>query len=66
MSRIGEIQSAIDSLTPEDYARLREWFANKDWEQWDQELESDTAGGRLDFLKNEAKTEKSQGRLQNL
>ncbi|WP_447971499.1 hypothetical protein [Nitrospira sp. M1] len=66
MARVEEIQSAIDSLPPKEYTRLREWFANKDWEQWDQELEADTTGGRLDFLKNEAKIENAQGRLQDL
>ncbi len=66
MSRVEEIQSAIDSLAPQDYVRLREWFANKDWERWDKQLAADSAGGRLDFLKNEAKTEKEQRRLQDL
>lgn len=39
MSRVEEIQSAIVSLSPEDYARLRQWFAERDWEQWDREIE---------------------------
>jgi hypothetical protein len=66
MSRVEEIQSAIVSLSPEEYARLRQWFAERDWEQWDQEIEEDAASGKLDFLIDEAVAEKAQGRLQDL
>jgi hypothetical protein len=66
MSKVEEIQSAIVSLSPEEYARLRQWFAERDWEQWDQEIEEDAASGKLDFLIDEAAAEKAQGRLQDL
>jgi hypothetical protein len=66
MSRVEEIQSAIVSLSPEEYARLRRWFAERDWEQWDREIEEDAASGKLDFLIDEAVAEKGQGRLQDL
>jgi hypothetical protein len=66
MSKVEEIQSAIVSLSPEEYARLRQWFAERDWEQWDQEIEEDAASGKLDFLIDEAVAEKAQGRLQDL
>jgi hypothetical protein len=66
MSRVEEIQSAIVSLSPEEYARLRRWFAERDWEQWDREIEEDAASGKLDFLIDEAVVEKDQGRLQDL
>ena len=51
MSRVEEIQSAIVSLSPEDYARLRQWLAERDWEQWDREIAQDAASGKLDFLR---------------
>ena len=66
MSRVEEIQSAIVSLSPEEYACLRQWFAERDWEQWDREIEEDAASGKLDFLIEEAVTEKDQGHLQEL
>jgi hypothetical protein len=66
MSKVEEIQSAIVSLSPEEYARLRQWFAERDWEQWDREIEEDAASGKLDFLIDEAVAEKAQGRLQDL
>ena len=66
MSSVEEIQSAIVSLAPEEYARLREWFIERDWEQWDQQIEADVQAGKLDFLIAEAMAEKAQGHLRDL
>ena len=66
MCTLEEIQSALASLSSEDYARLRQWFIDRDWEQWDQQIEADTAAGKLDFLVEEAMDEKTQGRLRDL
>jgi hypothetical protein len=66
MSRVEEIQSAIVSLSQEEYAHLRQWFAQRDWEQWDREIEEDAASGKLDFLVDEAVAERAEGRLQEL
>src|SRR6266852_2988838 len=63
MSRVEELQMAIVSLAPEEYARLRQWFAERDWEQWDRQIEEDAQVGKLDFLIEEAMAEKAQGRL---
>ena len=66
MTRVEAIQSAIVSLPPEEYAYLRQWFAARDWEQWDKQIEADTASGKLDFLITEAMAEKARGQLRNL
>jgi hypothetical protein len=66
MSKLENIQAAIESLSEEEYSRLREWFVEKDWEQWDQEIEVDSQSGKLDFLVKEALQEKSKGRLTDL
>ena len=66
MSTVEEIKSAISALSKEDYIHLREWFSEKDWEQWDEEIEGDSASGKLDFLVEEAVAEKNQGRLSKL
>lgn len=58
MSTVEEIKSAISVLSREDCIHLREWFSEKDWEQWDKEIEEDSASGNLDFLIEEAETEK--------
>lgn len=66
MSRVEELQTAIAALAPEEYARLRRWFAERDWEQWDGQIEEDAQAGKLDFLIEEAMAEKAQGRLREL
>jgi hypothetical protein len=66
MTTIEKIQSEIKSLSPEEYARLRLWFFERDWEQWDREIEEDGEAGKLDFLIEEALAEKAQGQLKEL
>ena len=66
MLSVEEIKSAIASLSQEDYARLRDWFSERDWEKWDEEIEKDSAAGKLDFLVKEAIAEKNQGLLKKL
>lgn len=66
MSTVEEIKSAILSLSREDYIYLCEWFSEKNWGQWDKEIERDSSSGKLDFLIEEAVAEKNQGRLGKL
>ena len=66
VSSVEVVQAAIASLTPEEYRRLREWFIERDWEQWDKQIEEDAQSGRLDFLIAEAMAEKAQGHLRDL
>jgi hypothetical protein len=66
MMQIEQIQAEIEALPPRDFVRLRRWFANKDWERWDKQLELDISAGKLDFLLEEALTAKAQGNLQDL
>jgi len=66
MSKVQEIQSAIESLSEKDYSLLRKWFIERDWEKWDKEIESDSETGKLDFLIKEALNEKSRGTLKAL
>lgn len=66
VSSVEAIQSAIASLTPEEYTRLREWFIERDCEQWDKQIEEDAQSGKLDFLIAEAMAEKAQGHLRDL
>ncbi|MER2528228.1 MAG: hypothetical protein ABTR07_09915 [Candidatus Competibacter denitrificans] len=56
----------IESLPPEQYARLRDWFTERDWALWDRQIEADAAAGKLDFLIDEALAEKARGALREL
>ena len=66
MTQVEHIQAEIEALSQEDFRRLREWFAEKDWLLWDKQLEADIAEVKLDFLLEEAMAAKSQGKLQDL
>jgi len=66
MLKIEEIKHEIEELTESDFAKLRQWIAEKDWQKWDREIERDSESGRLDFLINEAKKEKEKGNLEDL
>ena len=65
-ARLEEIQVAIESLPYEEYSRLRQWFSERDWEKWDRQIEADSESGKLDFLIEEALTEKAKGSLKEL
>jgi len=66
MSKVDEIKAAIEALPEEDYAQLRQWFSEKDWQKWDRQIEIDSDSGRLDFLIKEALDEKGKGKLKKL
>ena len=61
MTRIEEIESAVASLPVEEYRQFRDWFLERDWAQWDKQIQSDSESGKLDFLVKEAMEEKSRG-----
>ena len=66
MSRTDEIKAAIEALPENEFARLRKWFTQKDWEKWDKQVEADSESGKLDFLIKEAGEEKRKGKLKDL
>ncbi len=66
MAQIDHIKSEIETLSPEDFASLREWLAEKDWKRWDAQLDKDAADGKLDFLRGEAEAAKARGQLKDL
>ena len=63
MNTLEKLQSEIASLPRQDYESLRRWFWDRDWQEWDREIEADSQDGKLDFLIEEALREKEQNRL---
>ncbi|WP_420642575.1 hypothetical protein [Candidatus Leptofilum sp.] len=61
-----QLQQEIEQLSDEDFSQLRRWFAEKDWERWDQQLEMDINLGKLNFLIEEAQTAKQKNELKEL
>jgi hypothetical protein len=66
MTTVREIKSAIRSLPHQEYIQLLRWIYDKDWDQWDKQLEADVASGKLDFLAKEALEEKKNNKLREL
>jgi hypothetical protein len=66
MTQVEAIQAEIESLSSEEFARLREWIAERDWQNWERQIERDSAAGKLDFLREEVQAAKQQGQLRDL
>lgn len=66
MTQIESIQAEIESLSQDDFVRLRDWIAERDWRNWDRQIERDSAAGKLDFLRDEADAAKQNGGLRDL
>jgi len=66
MAKLEELERAVSSLTEEEYRQFRRWFLERDWEQWDRQIEEDSKAGKLDFLVREALEAKKHGRLEEL
>jgi len=66
MSQIEQIVSSIESLPDQEFAKLREWITERDWERWDRQIENDSKDGKLDFLIAEANDEKQKNQLREL
>lgn len=54
MTKVERLQQAIESLSPEERASFRAWYAEFDTAEWDQQFEADVTAGRLDRLADAA------------
>ncbi len=54
MNRVEEIEAAIDGLPPEEFRRIVERLREREQRRWDEEMDSDSCAGKLDFLFDEA------------
>jgi len=54
MTRVETIELEVQSLSQEEFEELREWILKKDWQKWDQQIEEDAAGGKLDKVLEKA------------
>lgn len=50
MTKVEQLEEEIKKLSPGEFAKLREWLLEIDWQQWDREIERDAASGKLDKL----------------
>jgi hypothetical protein len=54
MTRVETLEQEIEKLTRDEFAQLREWLLERDWDEWDQQIEQDSTNGKLDALFEEA------------
>ena len=57
MGAIEKLELLVKSLSPEELAKFREWFAEFDAQIWDRQIEADAAAGKLDRLIDESMAE---------
>jgi hypothetical protein len=61
LTAVEEIESAILRLSPKELGQLAEWVLDLDEQNWDKQIEQDSALGKLDFLAKEALEELESG-----
>ncbi|MCW5862574.1 MAG: hypothetical protein KIT52_05680 [Anaerolineae bacterium] len=66
MMKLEHLQSEIDALADDEFAQLRRWMADRDWQRWDEQLEADVNLGKLDFLLDEVSEANEAGSLSEL
>jgi hypothetical protein len=66
MSTLEQIETAILTLAPEEFQRLRQWFSDVDYQRWDEQLERDIADGKLEDLAAEAISEFKAGQCREI
>jgi hypothetical protein len=54
MTKVEEIEKAIEALPKRDFKRILAWYSEKDWMEWDKEIKADSDSGKLSFMVKEA------------
>ena len=66
MSKVKDLGTQIQELTPEELKAFREWFTKFDADNWDREFEADVKAGKLDAMANRALRDHNAGRSTKL
>jgi hypothetical protein len=62
MSRINDIERQVQSLSADELASFRRWFADFDAAAWDRQFEADVNDGKLDALGERARQAHAAGK----
>ncbi len=54
MTKLEQIAAAIEKLSAEEIAKLRDWFDELDARLFDEKIERDAKGGKLDNIAEDA------------
>lgn len=66
MTKLEHIQSSIESLAPEEIARLREWLDELSERIFDERIARDVDAGKLDGLLAEVRANHRAGRREEM
>ena len=66
MTRLDDIEQAISQLSEAELAKLRAWFEEFDARVFDEKIERDAKGGKLDKFAAEAIADHKAGRTEDL
>jgi hypothetical protein len=66
MSELEQLEQQVLNLPPQDLAQFRKWFLELDARIWDQQIEADLKGGKLDARIAEARAEFKVGKAREL
>lgn len=62
MTKVEQLEQQIQELSPSEFAELRSWLLERDWEEWDKQIEQDSASGKLDRIFAAAHEAHQQGK----
>jgi hypothetical protein len=63
---IEDLEKAVATLPPDQLAKFRDWFEAFDAARFDETIERDAKGGKLDRLAAQALADHAQGRTREL
>ena len=62
MGNVESLQEQVEALSPGELAEFRRWFLDRDWADWDAQLERDVRDRRLDALADQALRDHASGK----
>lgn len=66
MTKLDDITKAIEQLSPEELAQLRDWFEELQARLWDEQIERDIRAGKLEWMAAEALAEHKAGQTRKI
>ncbi|HEV2719871.1 MAG TPA: hypothetical protein VG323_07605 [Thermoanaerobaculia bacterium] len=62
MTKVQMLQEEMEKLDRDEWAELHKWVIERDWEQWDREIEEDSESGALEEFMEEARKAHREGK----
>jgi hypothetical protein len=66
MTRVEQLEQEISRLSADEFAQLRDWLLEQDWDEWDRQIERDANAGKLDRLMKQALADHAAGKTRPL